>query len=143
MVSIWTLATIATIVAFSVPAIYIRFQKEIDQGVSSGVVFAKAKVGEARVIAAQKAAPIRAKIDEKIAPVRAKVDAKLSPIRSRFGRKVPVSNGESTGVKPFVESTEKFTTFNEPVTFEKSPSFADVPIPATQINGKRSSQIVA
>ncbi|AGO10350.1 AaceriABL105Wp [[Ashbya] aceris (nom. inval.)] len=67
--SVWTLGLLSVVGAFTVPVVYHKYQREIDDAVQQGLTLAKAKSAEAQKMASETAAPYIKQIDEKFGPV--------------------------------------------------------------------------
>ncbi|AAS50666.1 ABL105Wp [Eremothecium gossypii ATCC 10895] len=67
--SVWTLALLSVVGAFTLPVVYHKYQREIDDAVHQGLALAKAKSAEAQKMASETAAPYIKQIDEKFGPV--------------------------------------------------------------------------
>lgn len=82
LMSLWTIALIATIGTFTVPIIYQTYQKEIDQAVDQAVTVTKAKSAEYQKLVQEKATPYVKQLDEKLAPVTGFVKSKIPQSRT-------------------------------------------------------------
>lgn len=67
--SLYTLAVLTTIGAFTLPLVYETYQTEINQAVSQGYNLGKDKAEEYTKIAYEKAEPVLKQVDEKLGPV--------------------------------------------------------------------------
>lgn len=67
--SLYTLITIAVVLAFTVPAVYVRNKKEIDAAVAEYTKLAKEKTSEYTKLAQEKAAPQIEALAKKTGPV--------------------------------------------------------------------------
>ncbi|QLQ81927.1 hypothetical protein HG537_0G01810 [Torulaspora globosa] len=67
--SVWTIAFVGVIGAFTVPLVYSIFQTEIDSAVDSGIRVAKTKTGEFSSMASEKTKPYLESLDSKLGPV--------------------------------------------------------------------------
>lgn len=67
--SVWTIAFISVIGAFTVPLIYSIFQTEIDTAVDNGIKVARTKTEEFSSLASEKTKPYLETLDTKLGPV--------------------------------------------------------------------------
>lgn len=67
--SLWTIAFVGVIGAFTVPLIYSIFQTEIDTAVDNGIKVARTKTEEFSSIASEKTKPYLETLDKKMGPV--------------------------------------------------------------------------
>lgn len=112
MFSLYTLITIVVVLAFTVPAVYVRNKKEIDAAIAQYSKLAKEKTAEYTKLAQDKAAPQLEALAEKTGPIGAMIKNYL-PTRtagstvgdnrdvSFEGSSSAASTGASTGASKF------------------------------------------
>lgn len=97
--SLFTLITVAVILVFTVPAIYLKYRKEIDAAVAQYSELAKEKTSEFTKAAQDKAAPHLENLANKTGPVGAFIKKNL-PKRTA---------GSTVGGPTSTDSTEEIT----------------------------------
>lgn len=119
LISLWSLAFLSVITAFTVPALYEKYQKEIDTAVADYSKLAKEKALDVQKQAYEKAGPMLEQAESKMGPVGAFIRSKVpvrtasstvdSPVSSPAVEKTPLEfsskPADTTTAKPIVAET--------------------------------------
>lgn len=89
LISLWSLAFLSVITAFTVPALYEKYQKEIDTAVADYSKLAK-----------EKALDVQKQAYEKAGPMLEQAESKMGPVGAFIRSKVPVRTASSTVDSP-------------------------------------------
>ncbi|KAH3684059.1 hypothetical protein WICPIJ_004961 [Wickerhamomyces pijperi] len=129
--SLYTLAVLTTIGAFTLPFIYETYQTEINEVVSQGYKIGKDKAEEYTKIAYEKAEPVLKQVDEKLGPVSKFVKQQYK-VRTASTTVAEDESKSTTSAAAFTSgastSSTSETTYNktEPIVTKVAPTVSDI-----------------